>query len=168
MVGRCIPYWNSPFFGGHVSFLGCRWISAFKIIPWRVGPLLGWKASSTTLKVGPDPFMNGVIASMIQWTPVTHVFSAIYKPQYIQIYLLFEGFFFEMFFGVCFLRSKYRTSGGGHGCLGNPHSGDFCPLRRSFRFWRIACRRWMKVWFARLRCLASGDVGGIGGIHPDE
>jgi len=24
MVGRCISYWNSPFFGGHVNFQGCK------------------------------------------------------------------------------------------------------------------------------------------------
>ena len=25
MIGRCIPYKNSPFFGGHVSFQGCKY-----------------------------------------------------------------------------------------------------------------------------------------------
>ena len=29
MVGRCIPYWNSPFLGGHVSFQGCNFSSHF-------------------------------------------------------------------------------------------------------------------------------------------
>ena len=24
MVGRCISYWNSPYFRGHVTFLGCN------------------------------------------------------------------------------------------------------------------------------------------------
>ena len=41
MFGRCTSYWNSPFFGGHVSFQGCK---TFRI--WRDGlNFQGWTVS---------------------------------------------------------------------------------------------------------------------------
>ena len=37
MVGRCISYWNSPFFRGHVGFQGCTKMKSFFLLGGGVG-----------------------------------------------------------------------------------------------------------------------------------